>query len=107
MQRELKSLQRREPYDKSPRPLEKNLPQMMYDTIKTKPVATASSTQHYSTVSPKILKLRQEMQADMTKPVFLIRGTRDKVCFGVTVALAAVCTVLNFTNFVELKKKFK
>ncbi|CAK9794807.1 hypothetical protein ANTQUA_LOCUS87 [Anthophora quadrimaculata] len=91
-----------------PRPLQKvDLPKMVYDTVKTKPVKTSPPAKSYSTLCPKIAKLQKEMQADLTKPVYLIRGTPDKILFGLTCVLLLGSCINTAYQFTVLKKKFK
>ncbi|KAK0089654.1 hypothetical protein PV325_006077 [Microctonus aethiopoides] len=85
-------------YPIKPVPLPKTeSPKMIWDTIKTKAVKTdVQQTSGYSTISPKVLAKMKHFQADMTKPVFLMGGTPDKILFGVTIALGVICTIETF-----------
>ncbi|XP_057336743.1 uncharacterized protein LOC130675211 [Microplitis mediator] len=79
-------------YPIKPMPLSKaDSPKIIYDSIKTKPVTVDRvATASYSTVPPRLLAKMKKYQADVTKPVFLINGTPDKIFFGITVALTVV-----------------
>ncbi|KZC14669.1 PREDICTED: uncharacterized protein LOC107192784 [Dufourea novaeangliae] len=74
-------------YPLSPQPLQSTeLPVMMYDTIKTKPVKVASSTVgNYSTLPPKLAELYKKYQADLSKPSYTLGGRKDKVLYAISV----------------------
>ncbi|KAK0175667.1 hypothetical protein PV327_009399 [Microctonus hyperodae] len=82
-------------YPIKPVPLSKTeSPKMIWDTIKTKAVKTdVQQASGYSTVSPKVLEKMKHYQKDITKPVFLMGGTPDKIFFGLTCALGVICTI--------------
>ncbi|PBC31196.1 Cytochrome c oxidase subunit [Apis cerana cerana] len=87
-------------YPLSPKPLEKiETPKMMFDSIKTKIASTSSSlSRHQSTIPPKMKKLQQEWQVDLSKPSFLLRGTSDLIIYRVTVAT----TLLGFVMIYKI-----
>ncbi|XP_076766157.1 uncharacterized protein LOC143433000 [Xylocopa sonorina] len=95
-------------YPLAPNPLQKvDPPNMIFDAIKTK-VATSigSKKQGYSTLSPKMIKLQQQYQADLTKPTYLLRGGPDKMLYGFSCAMLAITTLLNAYYFTQLLKKY-
>ncbi|XP_033231053.1 uncharacterized protein LOC117182120 [Belonocnema kinseyi] len=78
-------------------------PQMMFETIKTKPVQAAAAGSAGSAgsaasklndfgphVSPKNREFMRKLQSDLEAPVFLAKGLPDKILFGITVALVTV-----------------
>ncbi|XP_011144701.1 uncharacterized protein LOC105186306 isoform X2 [Harpegnathos saltator] len=69
---------------------------MIYDTIKTKPVAVTAKagycTDKPRTLDPKMWTKFKHFQAHIDKPVYLLGGKKDKLLFGFTVLYVAVCT---------------
>ncbi|XP_076239374.1 cytochrome c oxidase subunit 7A2-like, mitochondrial [Calliopsis andreniformis] len=79
-----------------PRPLQSaEVPVMIYDTIKTKPVGAKSTQGNYSTLSPKMAELYKKYQADLSKPSYLLAGKRDKIMYAITIALTVATTLAN------------
>ncbi|XP_008551005.1 uncharacterized protein LOC103573625 [Microplitis demolitor] len=80
-------------YPIKPVPLSKaDSPKIIYDSIKTKAVTVDQvvGTASYSTLPPRLVAKMKKYQADVTKPVFLINGTPDKILFGTTVFLTFI-----------------
>ncbi|XP_053978238.1 cytochrome c oxidase subunit 7A1, mitochondrial [Hylaeus volcanicus] len=84
-------------YPLSPRPLQSaEPPVIMYDTILTKPVKVESPRSgKFSTLPPKLAELQKKYQADMSKPVYLMGGMKDKILFRFTVVATAVAFATN------------
>ncbi|XP_014468312.1 PREDICTED: uncharacterized protein LOC106741134 isoform X2 [Dinoponera quadriceps] len=84
---------------------------MIYDTIKTKPATITAKADYCTdkprTLDPKMWAKYKHFQSDLKKPVYLMGGRKDKVLFGITVALIAVSTAQSlyivFTKYVTLK----
>nr|XP_003706162.1 PREDICTED: uncharacterized protein LOC100882819 [Megachile rotundata] len=81
------------------------VPSLIYDSIKTKPVQTAVR-RHKSTLHPRMEQLYKKFQEDMTKPSYLLRGTSDLIIFRICVALTTISLGFSAYYFIELKKKF-
>ena len=97
-------------YPLSATPLSKvDPPKVIYDTIHTKPVSTAApagsagmstSTKYTkSTLDPKRLELYRFYQKNIHEPVFLKRGTPDKILFAFTAIGIGISTLISFSLF--------
>ncbi|KAK2579527.1 hypothetical protein KPH14_010830 [Odynerus spinipes] len=95
-------------YPLKPSALQKSEPPaMIWDTINTKPVAVKSQTAGFaSSVDPKILEKFKHFQKDIHKPVYLMGGTKDKILFGITLALFSVCAYKTAEFYYIASKKF-
>ena len=83
-------------YPLSTNPLSKSEPpKMIYDSIKTKParISPPVASAQMSTLHPKMLKKYKFYQKNLETPVYLIRGTPDKILFGITCAGVAAGVV--------------
>ncbi|XP_003689911.1 uncharacterized protein LOC100870212 [Apis florea] len=95
-------------YPLSPKPLEKiEAPKMMFDSIKTKVASTSNFSRHHSTIPPKMKKLQQEWQADLSKPTFLLRGTSDLILYRFTIVTTVLGFIINLYYINELRLKFR
>ncbi|XP_076629218.1 uncharacterized protein LOC143345727 [Colletes latitarsis] len=89
-----------------PRSLQSSeIPVMIYDSVKTKPLKVANSTGNYSTLPPKMAALYKKYQADLSKPVYNMGGKMDKILFGVTSLAATACFVMNIYYLSKGAKK--
>ncbi|XP_043271016.1 uncharacterized protein [Venturia canescens] len=76
-------------------------PKMIYDTIKTKPATAGSARSWSSTVQEgklpeKMLKTMVAYQKDVEAPIFLIKGTPDKIMFGMSCVGLAITMGMAF-----------
>ncbi|XP_058810183.1 uncharacterized protein LOC131675272 [Phymastichus coffea] len=76
-------------YPTSTHPLnKKELLEMIWDSIKTKPLRTISpSSMGFSTLNPKMLAKYKKFQVNVEKPVYLMGGSPDKILFTTTCIL--------------------
>ncbi|XP_076655403.1 uncharacterized protein LOC143360449 [Halictus rubicundus] len=74
-------------YPVSPRPVQSTEVDMMFDSVKTKPVKVRSPiTAGLSTLSPKLAEVFRKYQIDLERPVYIIAGRKDKLLYALTVA---------------------
>ncbi|XP_043262914.1 uncharacterized protein LOC122403431 [Colletes gigas] len=79
-----------------PRPLQSSeIPVMIYDSIKTKPLKVATPTENYSTLPPRMAALYKKYQADMTKPVYRMGGKKDRILYGISIIGVTIGFVMN------------
>ncbi len=91
-------------YPISTNPLNKlNPPKMIWDSIKTKPLKTTStSSAAFSTLDPKLIAKYKKFQTNLEKPVYLMGGTPDKILFGITCALVAAGVIQSLKLFYDM-----
>ncbi|OAD55221.1 hypothetical protein WN48_04978 [Eufriesea mexicana] len=94
-------------YPLSPRPLEKmQLPKIL-DSIKTQVARTEKlQKSNYSTADPRIVRLQKEFQVDLERPVYIYRGTKDKIIFGIMCVWTTLGCLTSIYAMYKLKQKF-
>ncbi|XP_015184745.1 PREDICTED: uncharacterized protein LOC107070764 [Polistes dominula] len=95
-------------YPLKPSALSKVEQTLIWDTMKTKPAevkSAASVSSSSSSVDPKLLEKYKFFQRDIHKPVYLMGGTKDKILFGITIALTCYIAVDTARFLYDLSKK--
>ncbi|XP_076297749.1 uncharacterized protein LOC143217391 [Lasioglossum baleicum] len=92
-------------YPVSPRPLQSTEVDIMYDSVRTKPVKVQSPLRAgLSTLSPKLAELFRKYQADLEKPVYTLGGKKDRVLYAITIVGLTVGFTLNMYGLLNMKK---
>nr|XP_033338070.1 uncharacterized protein LOC117227163 [Megalopta genalis] len=93
-------------YPVNPRPLQSIEIDIMYDSIKTKPVkTTAPGTAGYSTLDPKLAKLYRKYQANLETYSYTLGGRKDRILVAATVLLTVTGFAANVYNLIKLQSK--
>ncbi|XP_047359118.1 uncharacterized protein LOC124952781 [Vespa velutina] len=92
-------------YPLNPSILNTSEQKIIWDTMMTKPAEVKSQGVGQTTIDPKLLEKYSFFQKDLNKPVYRLAGGRDKILYGVTLAIMSVALVDAGTFLYELAKK--
>ncbi|XP_078036586.1 uncharacterized protein LOC144469804 [Augochlora pura] len=89
-----------------PYPLQNREVEIMYDSIKTKPVRTvAPGTAGYSTVNTKLLKLFKQYQTNLETASYTLGGRKDKIMIAASVILTVGGFGVNIFQLFKIHSK--
>ncbi|XP_043480208.1 cytochrome c oxidase subunit 7A-related protein, mitochondrial-like [Leptopilina heterotoma] len=82
------------------------VPPIRFDTVKTQAAKSAAPSSaggssvannpDYARLNPKNHAFMKKLQADLEAPVYLAKGTPDKILFGITVAIVVIASFESF-----------
>ncbi|XP_029045916.1 uncharacterized protein LOC114877464 isoform X1 [Osmia bicornis bicornis] len=72
----------------------------------SKPKSVQSSNVKMAKASSRIAELQKKFQADLSKPSYLLAGTRDVIIYRSCIALTAMSFLANMYYMIQLHKKF-